>query len=142
MIHAVDLALARDPTIYPDAEEFRPERWLEPSWPTYKEPLTEHPRLMGHHGFGMGRRMCPGIDVTEAELLVACGSLCWGFELKPYLNSKGEPKWPDSKAFTPNLIGGPLPFEFDLRVRESKRERIIELYEESVRQEAEGAFRF
>ena len=97
---------------------------------------------MGHHGFGMGRRMCPGIDVTEAELLVACGSLCWGFELKPYLNSKGEPKWPDDKAFTPNLIGGPLPFEFDLKVRPDKRQRIIDLYEESVKAEAEGQFRF
>ena len=100
-----------------------------------------HPRLMGHHGFGMGRRMCPGIDITEAELLVACGALAWGFTMKPYLNSKGQPKWPDSKAWTPNLIGGPLPFEFDLQVRDQRRrERIIELHEESLRKEAAGEF--
>ena len=139
----MDLALARDPELYPDPEEFKPERWLDSSFPTYKEPLTEHPRLMGHHGFGMGRRMCPGIDVTEAELLVACGSLPAFFTLKPYLNSKGEPKWPDSNAFTANLIGGPLPFEFDLKVRDEKRaKRITQLYEESVEAEKNGAFRF
>jgi cytochrome P450 len=139
VIHAVDLALARDEQLYPDPETYNPARWLEPSYPTYKEPLTEHPRLMGHHGFGMGRRMCPGIDVTEAELLVACGALLFAFDMKPYNNSKGEPQWPDSLAFTPNLIGGPLPFKFDCAVRsEKKAARIRELYEESLANEAAG----
>jgi cytochrome P450 len=139
VIHAVDLALARDEKLYPDPETYNPARWLEPEYPTYKEPLTEHPRLMGHHGFGMGRRMCPGIDVTEAELLVACGALLFGFEMKPYKNSKGEPQWPDSLAFTPNLIGGPLPFKFDCAVRSpEKAARIKELYEQSVADEAAG----
>lgn len=139
VIHAIDLALCRDPKLYPDAEDYKPERWLEPSYPTYKEPLTEHPRLMGHHGFGMGRRMCPGIEVTEAELLVACGSLISYFELHPNKDASGNPLWPDANKFTSNLIGGPLPFSFDLRVRSSRHaERIKQLYHESVAAEAAG----
>ena len=138
VIHAVDLALARNPELYPDAEAFRPERWLEKDFPTYKEPLTEHPRLMGHHGFGMGRRMCPGIEVTEAELLVACGSIVGCFELKPEMDANGQPMWPDSLAFTPNLIGGPLPFKMDVKVRPEKASRIKVWYEESVADEAAG----
>ncbi|KAH0839097.1 hypothetical protein AYO21_04691 [Fonsecaea monophora] len=139
VIHAVDLALARNPELYPDGETYKPERWLEKEYPTYKEPLTEHPRLMGHHGFGMGRRMCPGIEITEAELLVACGSIVGCFELKPYMDANGQPKWPDSNAFTPNLIGGPLPFEMDVKVRSpEKAARIKAWYEESVADEAAG----
>lgn len=139
VIHAVDLALARDESLYPDPETFNPNRWLDPQYPTYKEPLTEHPRLMGHHGFGMGRRMCPGIETTECELLVACSAILFGFKLEPNRDENGEPIWPDSKAFTPNLIGGPLPFKFQLKVRsEEKAKRIIELYEESLLVEAEG----
>jgi cytochrome P450 len=139
VIHAIDLALARDPKLYPDADSYRPERWLEDSWPTYKEPLTEHPRLMGHHGFGMGRRMCPGIEVTEAELLVACGSIIGSFELKPYMDANGQPMWPPSWNFTPNLIGGPLPFQMDVKVRSpQKAERIRHWFEESVADEAAG----
>lgn len=139
IIHAVDLALARDEKLYPDAETFRPERWLEADFPTYKEPLTEHPRLMGHHGFGMGRRMCPGIEVTEAELLVACGSIVAAFELKPEKNAKGVEVPPPSWDFTPNLIGGPLPFKMDVKVRSQKiADRIRRDYEESVAAEEAG----
>jgi cytochrome P450 len=139
VIHAVDLALARNPELYPDAETYNPDRWLQKEFPTYKEPLTEHPRLMGHHGFGMGRRMCPGIEVTEAELLVACGSIVGCFELHPCKDANGQPKWPDSNKFTPNLIGGPLPFEMDVRVRSpAKAARIKTWYEESVADEMAG----
>jgi hypothetical protein len=139
VIHAVDLAIARNPELYPDAETYNPDRWLSPEFPTYKEPLTEHPRLMGHHGFGMGRRMCPGIEVTEAELLVACSALCWGFNMKPNMDKNGQPIWPDSNKFTANLIGGPLPFDFDLQVRDEKRATMIrEMYEESLLAEAAG----
>ena len=139
VIHAVDLALARDPKLYPDAENYRPERWLEPDWVTYKEPLTEHPRLMGHHGFGMGRRMCPGIEVTEAELLVACGSIVGNFELNVVKDANGQPQPPPSWDFTPNLIGGPLPFKMDVKVRDEKRAaRIKHWYEESVADEENG----
>ncbi|EXJ87915.1 hypothetical protein A1O1_04842 [Capronia coronata CBS 617.96] len=139
VIHAVELALSRNPALYPDAETYNPGRWLEKEFPTYKEPLTEHPRLMGHHGFGMGRRMCPGIEVTEAELLVSCGSIVGCFELHPVKDANGQPKWPDSMAFTPNLIGGPLPFQMDVKVRSpEKAARIKTWYEESVAAEAAG----
>jgi cytochrome P450 len=139
VIHAIDLALARDEKLYPDAENYHPERWLEPEFPTYKEPLTEHPRLMGHHGFGMGRRMCPGIEVTEAELLVACGSIIGCFTLEPEKDKNGQPMPPPSYDFTPNLIGGPLPFKMDVKVRSpQKAERIRHWFEESVADEQAG----
>jgi len=94
---------------------------------------------MGHHGFGMGRRMCPGIELAEAELLVACGSVIGCFVLKPNLDANGQPQWPDSNKFTPNVIGGPLPFEMDVKVRSpEKAARIKAWYEESVADEAAG----
>ena len=132
VVHAIDLSMARDPAKYPDGDTYNPGRWIEPEYPTYKEPLTIHPRLVGHHGFGRGRRMCPGIEVTEAELLVACGSLLWGFTMKPNIGADGQPQWPDSFAFTSNVIGGPLPFKFNLQVRDDGRaSKIEQMFEES-----------
>ncbi|KAF2753441.1 cytochrome P450 oxidoreductase [Pseudovirgaria hyperparasitica] len=132
VVHAVDLAMARDANIYPDPDSYRPERWLQSDFPTYREPLTEYPRFKGYHGFGMGRRVCMGIELTEAELLVACGSIVGSFELKPTTNAKGEPQWPHDYKFTPNLIGGPLPFELDIEVRSPERAKLIEAwYQES-----------
>lgn len=139
IIHACDLALARDEKVYPDCENFRPERWMEKEWPTYKEPLTEHPRLMGSHHFGMGRRMCPGIELTEAELLVACGTIVNCFDLKPVKDANGNEVPPPDYDFTANLIGGPLPFQMDVVVRPGMADKIKKWYADSVAAEEAGA---
>ena len=55
LVHANHFAISRDEDLYPDGAEFRPERWLDPSWPTYKEPLTEYPTLRGDIAFGYGK---------------------------------------------------------------------------------------
>jgi Cytochrome P450 len=75
-------AFLRNPVKYPDPENFRPERWLEPSWPTYRSPLTVYPAVKGMSSFGFGQRTCLGQTLTQDELLVACGGLLWGFNLK------------------------------------------------------------
>ena len=54
MVHANHFAISRDEVMYPDPVEFHPERWLDPSWPTFKEPLTEHPVIRGDIAFGYG----------------------------------------------------------------------------------------
>jgi len=124
IVHAVDLAIARDEKIYPDCNSYNPGRWLDPAYPTYKEPLTEHPRLMGHHQFGCGLRMCPGIALTEAELLVACASIVQNFTLKKKHDGFMEvPVDPD--RMSPFLIGGALRFEFDLQVRDERKKKYV-----------------
>lgn len=130
VVHVIEQALSRDPELYPDGDAYRPERWLENEWPSYQEPLTVYPRLMGFSGFGSGRRVCPGVELTEAELLVACGSLIWGFEMLPCVDERtGEKRWPDPTNRNSNVIGGPEHFDFDLRVREGRDGKIQELYE-------------
>ena len=59
--HANQWAIHRDPELYPDPENFRPERWLSPQFSTtYREPLTQFPNLQNYTCFGFGRRICPG----------------------------------------------------------------------------------
>lgn len=47
-------AFLRNPTKYPDLENYRPERWIEPGWPTYQEPLKKYPNVKGMISFGWG----------------------------------------------------------------------------------------
>lgn len=82
MIHANHYLISREPAMYPEGDEWRPERWLEPSWPTYKEPLNEYPTLRGDAGFGYGTRSCPGIDLVTIELYTTIGAIAWGFDIK------------------------------------------------------------
>lgn len=132
--HVVELAIARDPVLYPDPDAFNPDRWLKPSYPTYREPLTEHPSIHGHHQFGFGRRVCPGVALTEAELLAACSGILSCFELKKKVVD-GKEHTPDPWKMSTNLIGGPLEFEFNLEARCGARERVEKLWRAA---EAEG----
>ena len=82
MVHANHYLISREPSMFPEGTEFRPERWIDPSWPTYKEPLTEYPTLRGDTGFGYGPRGCPGIELILIELYTLIGSLAWAFDIK------------------------------------------------------------
>jgi hypothetical protein len=181
--------------MFPDPETFNPLRYMEPSYPTYQEPLTEYPTIINISQFGYGRRLCQGQTVADEDLLIGIGSIAWLFNIKRLsddntpipaepavvtdpekveklsigvnekasisseeLNAGVEPKSPtkedillskftypgsastlDEKStktaeektatidptldFTTLLIAKPLPFKFDLTVRDSERAR-------------------
>jgi cytochrome P450 len=45
IVHNTIFAMVRDETVFPDPEIFNPDRWLNPKYPTYQEPLTQYPNL-------------------------------------------------------------------------------------------------
>jgi cytochrome P450 len=61
-------ALTKD--LYPDREVFRPERWMESKYPTFRAPLTEFPNLKRFSAFGFGRRICPGLESAENAMFI------------------------------------------------------------------------
>lgn len=119
--------ICRDPEKYPDPEAFRPERWLDPSFPSYREPLTEFPNLKNYHQFGYGRRTCQGVEIVDQELFIVMSGMAWAFNIQKKKDASGnEVKVPWNK-YTSLLIAKPDPFEFDLTVRsEDKRKIIVE----------------
>jgi cytochrome P450 len=80
-VHPVQWAIHREETLYPDPESFRPERWLESRWPTYKEPLTKFPNLQNFSAFGFGRRICPGLATAEQSLYILISRIAWSSEI-------------------------------------------------------------
>lgn len=96
IIHPVQWSIHRSPTLYPDPDSFRPERWLEPSWPTYKDPLTIYPNLQNFSAFGFGRRICPGMHVAERSLYVLVARIAWAADIGPRRGGEGRKRWPPS----------------------------------------------
>ncbi|KAK3380971.1 cytochrome P450 [Podospora didyma] len=129
----LDWAFLRNPEKYPDPDNFRPERWLEPGWPTYQEPLTQFPSIKGMTSFGWGQRQCLGMSLTQDELLVACGSLAWCFTLK----RKRDPATGEDLPVPLNksnslLIIKPDPFQMAFEPRsEKRREEALRLWAEA-----------
>ncbi|KAK8231635.1 cytochrome P450 [Phyllosticta capitalensis] len=145
VMHPLEWAIARDPELFPDPEAFNPLRWLEPEYPTYREPLTEFPNITNITQFGYGRRLCQGQAVADEDLLIGIGALAWLFDVKKagvevpssgiYSNkeqqrlqkeqSKAESKKVDPTLdYSHLLIAKPLPFKFDLTVRRDMSHRV------------------
>lgn len=55
-------ALHRDPTTYTEPERFIPERFIDAST---QELVGTQWSDRGHHTFGFGRRICPGLSIAE-----------------------------------------------------------------------------
>jgi len=68
--------LQRDPALYPNPLEFRPERF---------ETSHKEVDLKGHHfeliPFGAGRRMCPGLSFSLQLMQLTLGTLLHGFDI-------------------------------------------------------------
>ena len=67
-----------DPSQYHDPEAFNPERYKShPSLaPEYVAGKWEE---RDHYGYGVGRRICPGIHLAERQMLLAIAKLLWAF---------------------------------------------------------------
>jgi hypothetical protein len=110
---------------YPDPESYRPDRWLNPSWPTYQEPLTKYPNFRdghGMHSFGWGRRTCLGQNVVDDEMFVFGAAVLWAFNLRQKIDPRtGEPVHIDTQATNSHVILEPDPYEIDLTPRSDAR---------------------
>lgn len=123
--------MTRDEATYPDAEAFNPGRWIDPAYPTYKEPLTVYPNLGGFSQFGFGRRTCQGVPIVDQDLFLAMGGLAWAFDLRKKRRPAGSDgaevevpvPWND---YSPLLIAKPLPFEFDLVIRDERKKEMLD----------------
>ncbi|KAK3349128.1 cytochrome P450 [Lasiosphaeria hispida] len=129
----LDWAFLRNPDKYPDPDNFRPERWLEPGWPTFQEPLTQYPTIKGMSSFGWGQRQCLGMSLTQDELIVACGSLAWCFNLRRKRDPVTGVELPVPLDKSNSLlIIKPDPFQMAFEPRsEERRREALRLWEEA-----------
>lgn len=124
--------MAADEEAYPDGRTFNPARWLDPSFPTYKEPLTKFPNFDHFLAFGHGRRACPGYSFTESSLLIMIARLAWACDIKRAVDPATKQELELEIVYEPVPNPKPLPFPADIAPRSLER---IEL----VRKEVEAS---
>ncbi|KAM7212148.1 cytochrome P450 1A1 [Rhypophila decipiens] len=129
IVLACEWTINRVPEKYPDGENFRPERWLDPSWPTYQEPLTRYPNFReGHamHTFGWGRRTCLGQNIVDDEMFVFGAASLWAFNSAPRTCPKtGEVIPIDTQATNSHVILEPNHYQMAFKPRSEERARQI-----------------
>jgi pseurotin biosynthesis cytochrome P450 monooxygenase len=115
-----------DPVMYPDQSTFNPARWLEPSYPTYKEPLTIYPNCQDLASFGYGRRACPGYNFAERTLVIMVARIAWALHIKKPIDPATGKEVKLKIEYEPTPNPKPLPFPCDLQVRAENRRMVVE----------------
>ncbi|KAF9877043.1 cytochrome p450 [Colletotrichum karsti] len=114
---------------YPDPDHYRPDRYLDPSFPTYQEPLSRYPNFrdgVGMHTFGWGRRTCLGQNLVDDEMFVAGAAVCWAFDMGlKRCPATGKDATFDTQATNSNVILEPLPFPMQFKVRSPERAQVL-----------------
>lgn len=130
IIHANQWAIHRDPTLYPDPEAFRPERWIESQWPTYREPLEVYPNLQQYSAFGFGRRICPGSQVAERSLNIMAARIAWACTWSRKVTADGSEVPVPEYDYVEGFNVQPKWFPFDLKVRSAERLELLKQAQE------------
>lgn len=131
--HANQWAIHRDPEQYPDPESFNPQRWLDPKYPTYREPLTQYPNLVNYTCFGSGRRICPGQHVAELSVFLGIAMIAWVCNISKAKDDAGQDITPPFYDFNIGFNVQPNKFPFKLEPRSKQRIDVLErAYENSL----------
>ncbi|KAG2150821.1 cytochrome P450 [Suillus clintonianus] len=90
-------AISRDPSVYPNPDQFDPERWLNSDGKIRDD--------IKFPSFGFGRRICPGRHVANRSVFINAALLLWSFKITQ------DPENPiDEMAFADGVVAHPKPF--------------------------------
>ena len=75
-------AILHDPEVYPDPEEFKPERFLKTDGSVRDDPALTL-------AFGSGKRICPGRHLADATIFMIAASVLSAFNVTKAKDENG-----------------------------------------------------
>ncbi|KAI0757948.1 cytochrome P450 [Fomes fomentarius] len=118
-------AMNTDPNVFPDYDNFRPERFLDESGKNEIAPPDTH--NMGHVTFGFGRRICAGYNFANQSLFIDIACLLWAFSFRKAKDEHGNDITPDSHDMIDGgLVASPPTFKCEITPRHADVASIIE----------------
>jgi len=111
-------SMMRDSDVYANPMEFNPLRFL----PTGDTPPEKDPKELC---FGFGRRICPGLNLADASIFIACAMTLATFDISKRVEN-GEVVEPLNE-YTGGSISHPKPFRCSIRPRSSRTKNLINI---------------
>jgi cytochrome P450 len=114
-------AVHQNDSIYPEAENFNPDRFLGHPKLASEYSASSNPDARDHFGYGAGRRICPGMHLAERSMWRITAKLLWAYEISEPLDPvTGKLQPLDINAFNTGILMCPKPFRVRLVPRSDK----------------------
>ncbi|KAI0056551.1 cytochrome P450 [Artomyces pyxidatus] len=110
-------AILRDPNVFPDPDEFKPERFL-----THSGQLRDDPTLTAV--FGFGKRICPGRHLAEDTLSIVAASLLATYSIGKAKDAQGH-EIAVGRGYTGGIISSPKEFKCSIAPRSAAAKALI-----------------
>lgn len=117
-----------DANRYADPEVFNPGRFRSQTQLASVYANSGDYQKRDHFGYGIGRRICPGIHLAERALFLATARIMWAFEISPKHDAAGKPVPIDvgpATGYHDGFLNQCLPFEVEVKARSEKRFKIV-----------------
>lgn len=103
-----------------------------------------YPTIKGLTSFGWGQRACLGQTLTQDEMLLACGAVCWAFNMTHKIDpTTGQEIEIDTNKSNSLLIVKPDPFQMTFSPRsEKRRDDVVSMWKSAEAQDAEERAEF
>ncbi|KAI9454042.1 cytochrome P450 [Lactarius psammicola] len=99
-----------------DADEFRPERFLNERGELTSGPMD--PNQEGHSSYGFGRRNCVGKVLANESLFIYVARILWAVNIERVRDDRGNEVLPDTDGLVDiGLVIHPTPFDFKVTPR-------------------------
>ncbi|KAI0264159.1 cytochrome P450 [Gloeopeniophorella convolvens] len=110
-------AILRDPSVYPEPDEFKPERFLNSDGTVRDDPMQSVV-------FGYGKRICPGRHFVDGTLFITVASLLSVFNIERKKDQKGEDIAFEPKH-TDGILSHPAPFPYIIAPRDKRAHELV-----------------
>ncbi|KAI1167833.1 putative cytochrome P450 oxidoreductase [Nemania serpens] len=89
-----------DEQVWPDAEKFNPDRYQNHPLLATEYIARGDWEKRDHYGYGVGRRVCPGMHLAERNMLLSIAKLIWAFKFEAQTGPNGTRVVVDSDPVT------------------------------------------
>ncbi|KAF9449659.1 cytochrome P450 [Macrolepiota fuliginosa MF-IS2] len=120
IIIANTFAMLQDEAIFPNPEDFNPDRFLKDG-----SINTEVPDPEVYATFGFGRRICPGAHIGLSTLYIVSVSMLSLFDISPEIDPNGNPIQVVPEFKPASITSDPLPFQCKITPREGRDVEVL-----------------
>ncbi|KAI3007919.1 hypothetical protein CBS147346_2860 [Aspergillus niger] len=112
--------LHHDENIFPNPDQFDPSRFEGRHKLAFDYAASPDYMQRDHYIYGAGRRLCPGIHLSERSMFLGAAKLLWAFNFEPARDENGNPIRIDTDpitGYTEGFLVCPRPYQCNVTPR-------------------------